>query len=160
MPVRAAAAKIHRVKAPLNSPRLVLSGGRFRDFLDRRREKLVHPLVNLKVRYGDLSRVKVCANGFENLLRAVFPDFRNDKACCIIFRRRARFTKFFSGPKPEQLVSPDSSLESQFFVMGVFFFESMLTLVESRHYFPHEAVAHPHLSGDFHNSNISRKRHA
>src|SRR5208283_1564224 len=134
--------------------------GAFGDFLDSRREQRLHLLVNLKIRDGNSSAVEVRAYGFENLLRAVFPDFGNDEAGCIIFRCWAGFTKFLSGPKPEELVSPYPSLESQLFIMDIFFFEGMLTLVESRHYTPHETVTPPHLSGCLHNSKISLNHHA
>jgi hypothetical protein len=128
--------------------------GHFHDFLDRRDEKFIHLPAYLVVRYTDSGAIEIGAYGFENLARAVFLDFRSDEAACEIFRVRAGHTELFCGPKSKPFVAPRPRLEFQFLVMGEFRFESMLTLVESRHDPPHGTVASPHLGGNFDNSNI------
>jgi hypothetical protein len=132
----------------------------FHDFLDRRDEKFIHLPAYLMVRYIDSGAVEVGAQGFENLARAVFLDFGSDEAACEIFRLRASLAELSGGPKAKPFVAPCPRLEFQFFVMGEFRFESMLTLVESRHDTPHGTVASAHLGGNFDNSNILRKHYA
>src|ERR1700730_7111789 len=128
--------------------------GHFHDFLDRRDEKFIHLPAYLVVRYIDSGAIEIGAFGFENLADAVFLDFGSDEAACEIFRIRAGHTELFCGPKSKHFVAPRPRLEFQFFVMGEFRFESMLTLVDSRHDPPHGTVASPHLGGDFDYSNI------
>jgi hypothetical protein len=134
--------------------------GHFHDFLDRRDEKFIHLPAYLVVRYIDPGAVKVGADGFENLARAVFLGSGSDEAACVIVRRRACLAELSGGPKSEPFVAPRPRPEFQFFVMGEFRFESMLPLVESRHDSPHGTVASPHLGGNFDNSNILRKHYA
>src|SRR5437660_9589833 len=118
-------------------------GDHFHDFLDCRGEKFIHLPAYLVVRYNDSGAIKIGAYGFENLACAVFLDFGSDEAACEVFRLRAGHTKLFCGPKSKPFVAPRPRLEFQFFVMGEFRFESMLTLVESRHDTPHCTVAIP-----------------
>jgi hypothetical protein len=134
--------------------------GHFHDFLDRGDEKFIHLPAYLVVRYIDSGAIKIGAYGFENLARAVFCDCGSDEAACVIFGRRAGLAELSCGPKSKPFVAPRPRLEFQFFVMGEFRFESMLTLVESRHDTPHGTVASPHLGGNFDNSNILRKHYA
>jgi hypothetical protein len=134
--------------------------GHFHDFLDRRDEKFIHLPAYLVVRYTDSGAIEIGAYGFENLARAVLLDFGSDEAACEMFRLRAGHTELFCGPKSKPFVAPRPRLEFQFFVMGEFRFESMLTLVESRHDNPHGTVPSPHLGGNFDNSNILRTPYA
>jgi hypothetical protein len=134
--------------------------GPLHDFLDRRSEKRVHLPAYLVVRYIDSRAIKIGAYGFENLARAVFLDFGSDETACKIFRRGADLAEFSGGPKSKQFVAPRPRLESQFFIMGEFRFESVLPLVESRHDTPHGTVASPHLGGKFDDGNILQKLYA
>ena len=108
----------------------------FHDFLDCREEKFIHLPAYLMVRYIDSGAIKIGADGFEDLARAIFLDFGSDKAACEIFRFSTSLAEFCCGPKSKPFVAPRPRLEFQFFVVGEFRFESMLTLVESRHDLP------------------------